>query len=59
MKYLELVKGLFTTDHQVRAKQADPYVAYSVEANKLMFNLIHEENQINYFYIESLEDNNV
>lgn len=59
MKYLELVKGLFTTDHQVRAKQADPYVAYSVEANKLIFNLIHEETQINYFYIESLEDNNV
>lgn len=39
MKYLELVKGLFTTTHEVRAKQADPYVAYSVEADKLMFNL--------------------
>ena len=42
MKYLELVKGLFTADHEARAKQADPYVAYSKEANRLMLNLIPE-----------------
>ena len=40
MKYLELVKGLFTAEHQTRAKQTDPYVAYSMEANRLMFNLV-------------------
>lgn len=39
MKYIELVKGLFTADHEARAKQADPYVAYSMEADKFMFNL--------------------
>lgn len=39
MKYLELVKGLFTADNEVRAQQADPYVAYSIEADKFMFNL--------------------
>lgn len=42
MKYIELVKGLFTADHEERAKQADPYVAYSKEAGKFMFNLILE-----------------
>ena len=42
MKYIELVKGMFTADHEARAKQVDPYVAYSMEANKLMFNLIPE-----------------
>lgn len=42
MKYLELVKGLFTADHEARAKQADPYVVYSKEANRLMLNLIPE-----------------
>jgi hypothetical protein len=39
MKYIELVKGLFTNKHEDRAKQADPYVSYSIEANKLMLNL--------------------
>jgi hypothetical protein len=39
MKYLELVKGLFTAEHEARAKQEDPYVAYSKEADKFMFNL--------------------
>ena len=42
MKYLELVKGLFTDVHEARAKYADPYVAYSIEDNRLMFNLPHE-----------------
>lgn len=42
MKYIELVKGLFTADHEAKAKQADPYVAYSKEANRFMFNLISE-----------------
>lgn len=59
MKYIELVKGLFTNKHETHSKQADPYVAYSVEADKLMFNMIPEPADINYFYIESLEDNNV
>jgi hypothetical protein len=59
MKYLELVKGLFTAEHEERAKQADPYVAYSIEANRLMFSIVPEETTINYFYIESLEDNNI
>jgi hypothetical protein len=59
MKYLESVKGLFTDVHEARAKQVDPYVAYSKEADKFMFNLPPEPSGINYFYIESLEDNNV
>ena len=42
MKYLELVKGLFTTDHKVRAKQADPYVAYSKQADSFMFTIAPE-----------------
>ena len=42
MKYIELVKGLFTADHEARSKQADPYVSYSIEANKLMLNLSPE-----------------
>jgi hypothetical protein len=42
MKYIELVKGLFTADHDARAKQADPYVAYSKEDNRLMLNFIPE-----------------
>ena len=42
MKYIELVKGLFTNKHEDRAKQADPYVSYSIEANKLMLNLSPE-----------------
>ncbi len=42
MKYIELVKGLFTNKHEDRAKQVDPYVSYSIEANRLMFNLIPE-----------------
>lgn len=61
MKYIELVKGLFTTDHEARAKQADPYVAYSKEADKFMFTIIPEpatgpaDNEI--WYISS--DGNV
>ena len=42
MKYIELVKGLFTAQHEARAKQADPYVAYSKEAGRLMLNFIPE-----------------
>jgi hypothetical protein len=42
MKYLELVKGLFTNKHEDRAKQPDPYVAYSKEANRLKLNFIPE-----------------
>lgn len=52
MKYLELVKGKFTAEHEVRAKQADPYVAYSIEDDKLMFNLIPEENQTGYQIVD-------
>lgn len=47
MKYIELVKGLFTTEHEARAKQVDPYVAYSMEADKLMFNLPPESATYN------------
>jgi hypothetical protein len=39
MKYLELVKGLFTVEHEIKAKQEESYVAYSAEADRLIFNL--------------------
>ena len=39
MKYLELVKGLFTAEHEARATQQESYVAYSVEADRFMFKL--------------------
>lgn len=42
MKYLELVKGQFTADHEARAKQEEPYVAYSEEADAVMYNFIPE-----------------
>lgn len=42
MKYLELIKGQFTADHEARAKQQEPYVAYSVEADGVMYNFIPE-----------------
>ena len=40
MKYLELIKGQFTADHEARAKQEEPYVAYSEEADTVMYNFI-------------------
>lgn len=52
MKYIELVKGVFTADHEARAKQVDPYVAYSAEAGKLMFSIVPEENQIEYQLVD-------
>lgn len=45
MKYIELVKGLFTDIHVARAKQMDPYVAYSTEDDKFMFNLPPEPQE--------------
>ena len=45
MKYIELVKGLFTDVHVARAKQLDPYVAYSIEDDRLMCNLPHEPQE--------------
>lgn len=42
MKYLELIKGQFTADHEARAKQQEPYVAYSAEAGGVMYNFIPE-----------------
>ena len=43
MKYLELIKGQFTADHEARAKQEEPYVAYSVETDGVMYNFIPEQ----------------
>lgn len=40
MKYLELIKGQFTADHEARAKQEEPYVAYSEETGGVMFTVI-------------------
>ena len=60
MKYIELVKGLFTNKHEDRAKQADPYVSYSIEANRLMFNLILapvESSANNTIWYTSSDDN--
>ena len=38
MKYLELVKGVFDNTHYAKAKPENaPYVAYSVQENKLLF----------------------
>ena len=42
MKYLELIKGQFTAYHEARAKQEEPYVAYSEEAGGVMYNFIPE-----------------
>jgi hypothetical protein len=42
MKYIELVKGLFTADHEARAKQEEPYIAYSKEAGSFMFTIVPE-----------------
>ena len=42
MKYLELIKGQFTADHEARAKQQEPYVAYSEEAGGVMYTFIPE-----------------
>ena len=42
MKYLELIKGQFTADHEARAKQEEPYVAYSEEAGVVMYTVIPE-----------------
>ena len=42
MKYLELIKGQFTADHEARAKQQEPYVAYSEEAGGVMYTVIPE-----------------
>ncbi len=42
MKYLELIKGQFTADHEARAKQEEPYVAYSEEAGEVMYTFIPE-----------------
>lgn len=43
MEYLELIKGQFTAIHEARAKQQEPYVAYSEEAGKVMFNIANIE----------------
>lgn len=40
MKYIELVKGQFTAEHEARAKQEEPYVAYSEEAGGVMYTFI-------------------
>ena len=42
MKYLELIKGQFTADHEARAKQEEPYVAYSGGADRVIYNFILE-----------------
>lgn len=43
MKYLELVKGQFTAEHEARARQEEPYVAYSEEAGGVMYNIVNIE----------------
>lgn len=45
MKYLELIKGQFTADHEARAKQQEPYVAYSEEAGGVMYTFIPKPEQ--------------
>lgn len=40
MKNIELVKGQFTDEHELRSKQEKPYVAYSVESGRFMYNFI-------------------
>jgi hypothetical protein len=52
MKYIELVKGLFTADHETRAKQEEPYIAYSKEAGRLMFTIAPKENQLEYKMVD-------
>lgn len=42
MKYLELIKGQFTAEHEARAKQEEPYVAYSEETGEVMYTFIPE-----------------
>ncbi len=42
MKYLELIKGQFTAEHEARAKQQEPYVAYSEETGGVMYTFIPE-----------------
>ena len=58
-KYLELVEGSFTQEHLDKQKNQNPYVAYSIQDGKVIYTIIPKETSINYFYIESLEDNNV
>jgi hypothetical protein len=51
-KYLELVEGYFTQEHFDK-RYYYPYVAYSIKEDKVIY------SDINYFYIMSLEDNNI
>jgi hypothetical protein len=59
-KYLELFKGSFDDSIIEKMKPENkPYVAYSIKDGKVIYTIIPKEAPINYFYIESLEDNNV
>lgn len=51
-KYLELVQDSFTQEYFDK-RYNYPYIAYSINEDKVMY------SDINYFYIESLEDNNI
>jgi hypothetical protein len=52
-KYLELVEDLFNESHFNKQHNLLPYIAYSIADGKVMYNFK------NYFYIESLADNNI
>lgn len=52
-KYLELVEDSFNESHFNERHNSLPYVAYSTANDKVMYNFK------DYFYIESLEDNNI
>ena len=47
-KYLELVEGSFTQEHFDRQTNQNPYVAYSIQDNKVVYTIIpkEEENEI-------------
>lgn len=52
MKYLELIKGQFTAEHEARAKQEEPYVAYSEETGGVMYSVIKEGNDLIYNIVD-------
>lgn len=60
MKHIELFKDGFDSTVQEKIQPENwPYIAHDIVSGEMVYTLVPEPDTINYFYIESLEDNNV
>jgi hypothetical protein len=52
IKYLELVEGSFTQEHFDKQLNQDPYVAYSIQDDKVIYNIVPTEDGDAHTYVD-------